>query len=59
MTPRDLKKLIAAGESQTLEFKASFSNETVETIGAFSNTSGWTVLLGVADKGGHWEVVSP
>ena len=51
MTPRDLKKLIAAGESQTLEFKASFSNETVETIGAFSNSSGGMVLLGIADNG--------
>jgi len=49
--PQDLKKLIAAGESQTLEFKASFSNEAVETIAAFSNTNGGTVLLGVADNG--------
>ncbi|MDO8464960.1 MAG: putative DNA binding domain-containing protein, partial [Gallionella sp.] len=51
MTPQELKKLIAAGESQTLEFKASFSNEAVETIAAFSNTNGGTVLLGVADTG--------
>ena len=51
MMPQDLKKLIAAGESQTLEFKASFSNEAVETIAAFSNTNGGTVLLGVADNG--------
>jgi ATP-dependent DNA helicase RecG len=51
MSPDSLKKLIAAGESQTLEFKASFSNEAAETIAAFSNTSGGTVLLGVADNG--------
>ena len=51
MTPRDLEKLIASGESQTLEFKASFSNEAVEAIAAFSNTNGGTVLLGVADNG--------
>jgi len=51
MTPQELKKLIAAGESQTLEFKAAFSNEAVEAIAAFSNTNGGTVLLGVADNG--------
>ena len=51
MTTQELKKLIAAGESQTLEFKASFSNEAVESIAAFSNTNGGTVLLGVADNG--------
>lgn len=51
MDLKDLKSMIAAGESQTLEFKASFSNEAVETIAAFSNTNGGTVLLGVADNG--------
>ena len=51
MTTQELKKLIASGESQTLEFKASFSNEAVESIAAFSNTNGGTVLLGVADNG--------
>ena len=40
MTPADLKKLINSGESQTLEFKASFSNEAVEAIAAFSNAAG-------------------
>jgi len=51
MDARELKKLIARGEGRTLEFKASFSNEAVETIAAFSNTNGGTVLLGVADNG--------
>ena len=51
MTPKDIKKLIAAGESQTLEFKASFSNEAVEAVAAFSNSSGGTVLLGIVDNG--------
>jgi len=35
MDLKELKKLIARGESQTLEFKAGFSNEAVETIAAF------------------------
>jgi len=51
MDTKDLKTMIVAGESQTLEFKASFSNEAVETIAAFSNTNGGTALLGVADNG--------
>ncbi|HBE88049.1 MAG TPA: hypothetical protein DDW67_02790, partial [Elusimicrobia bacterium] len=34
MDARELKKLIARGEGRTLEFKASFSNEAVETIAA-------------------------
>ena len=51
MTPAEIKKLIKKGESHTLEFKASFSNEAVEAIAAFSNASGGTVLLGVADNG--------
>lgn len=50
MDIKDLKSLIAAGESQTVEFKTAFSNEAVETIAAFSNTSGGTVFLGVADN---------
>jgi len=51
MDIKNLKTMIAAGESQTLEFKASFSNEAVETLAAFSNTSGGTVLIGIADNG--------
>jgi len=51
MDLKELKKLIARGESQTLEFKAGFSNEAVETIAAFSNAGGGTVLLGVSDNG--------
>lgn len=51
MDIKDLKTMIAGGESQTVEFKTAFSNEAVETIAAFSNTSGGTVLLGVADNG--------
>jgi ATP-dependent DNA helicase RecG len=51
MTPTELKKLIKKGESNSLEFKSNFSNEAIETIAAFSNTHGGTVLLGVPDSG--------
>lgn len=42
---------IAAGESQTLEFKTSFDKATVESLVAFANAQGGTVLVGVSDTG--------
>ena len=47
----NLKPYITAGESQTLEFKASFDKTTVESLVAFANAQGGTVLVGVTDKG--------
>ena len=44
-------RLLLAGESQTLEFKASFDKATVETLVAFANAQGGTVLVGVTDSG--------
>lgn len=32
--------LLEAGESETVEFKSSFTRETIETLVAFANTSG-------------------
>ena len=43
--------LLKSGESQTVEFKTSFGRETVETLVAFANAQGGTVLVGVADDG--------
>jgi predicted HTH transcriptional regulator len=51
MTSTELKKLIRKGESNLLEFKTHFSNEAIETIAAFSNTRGGTLLVGVSDEG--------
>lgn len=51
MDVKELKKLIARGEGQKLEFKESFGEETLETLAAFANTAGGTVLVGVADDG--------
>ena len=51
MTPEQLHTLISQGESETLEFKTSFSKAVIETLVAFSNSRGGQVLIGVDDKG--------
>ena len=43
--------LFLAGESQTLEFKTSFDKTTVESLVAFANAQGGTILVGVSDAG--------
>jgi ATP-dependent DNA helicase RecG len=47
----NLEDLHKKGENQHLEFKATFGKETVETVAAFSNTSGGTILIGVNENG--------
>lgn len=42
---------IKNGESEQLEFKASFGREVIETLSAFANTKGGAVLIGVGDEG--------
>jgi len=44
-----LERLLAEGESETVEFKQSFDEETLESIAAFANAGGGTLLVGVAD----------
>ncbi len=50
-TPYDIEKLIISGESEVLEFKSSFNNETIETLVAFANTQGGKILIGINDQG--------
>jgi ATP-dependent DNA helicase RecG len=38
-------------ESETVEFKTSFSDEVIETLVAFANTKGGTVYIGIGGKG--------
>ncbi len=45
----ELKNLIKDGESDTLEFKENFTKEVAITAGAFANTKGGTILIGVTD----------
>jgi ATP-dependent DNA helicase RecG len=47
----DLNELISKGESDTLEFKEKFNREVIVTAGAFANTRGGTILIGVSDDG--------
>jgi len=46
-----LKQLIRSGESETVEFKASFDKEILETSVSFANTKGGAILIGISDKG--------
>ena len=50
----DLKELIESGETQSLEFKESLrlKDEIGETVSAFSNSDGGTVIVGVSNSGG-------
>jgi len=45
------RKLIDGGESETVELKASFDKEVMETAGAFANTRGGVIFIGVSDEG--------
>lgn len=38
-------------ENQQIEFKPNFNEDVIETIVAFANTQGGSVLIGVNDKG--------
>ncbi len=40
---------IAAGENSCLEFKSSFQKEVIETLTAFANTLGGSILVGISD----------
>jgi ATP-dependent DNA helicase RecG len=51
ITTGELLTLIESGESEITEFKESFGDEALETIGAFANARGGTLLVGVKDSG--------
>jgi ATP-dependent DNA helicase RecG len=47
----DIQAMIAAGESERLEFKASFGKDVIVSLAAFANSRGGRVLVGIADDG--------
>lgn len=51
MNNQEVAKLIKSKESGLVEFKETFYREALETIGAFANTKGGVVVIGVSDKG--------
>ena len=48
---KDIRQIIAEGESQQTEFKSSFNVEAMESITAFANAEGGCILVGVSNKG--------
>lgn len=46
-----MSALLSTGESQSLEFKASFDKAAIESLVAFANARGGKVLVGVSDAG--------
>lgn len=52
MTPAELKKTIAAGETYTVEFKSDANDdEIVEAVVCLANGEGGLLLIGISDKG--------
>jgi len=51
VTTKNIETLLRGGESETVEFKASFNEDALKAIGAFSNACGGVVLIGVRDSG--------
>ena len=48
---KSLRKAIAEGENDRVEFKAGFDRETIQSLVAFANTRGGCVIVGVDDQG--------
>ena len=46
-----LQKMIRQGENERLEFKRSFQNDAIQTIVAFANSEGGSVVVGVDNDG--------
>ncbi len=51
MNQDEIIELIRKSESETIKFKENFDKETIETAGAFANTKGGIIIIGVSDKG--------
>ena len=51
MKPSELSNIIKLGENEQVEFKSSFNDETIESLVAFANTKGGTVIIGINDDG--------
>jgi len=52
MEEKELERALTSGETESLEFKERPNKAVYETISAFANTKGGTILLGVNNRGG-------
>ena len=50
MANKLLQNIIRQGESETVEFKTSFSDEVIISLVAFANTKGGAVFIGISDE---------
>src|SRR4030066_2129934 len=50
MIKNEILDLIKKGETENTEFKEKFDKEAIETTGAFANTKGGIIFIGVTDK---------
>lgn len=48
---KNLIQILEIGESETIEYKTSFNDEVIISLGAFANSKGGTVYIGVGDNG--------
>ena len=51
ITLSGLTSILKTGESEIIEFKESFNDEALESIGAFMNAKGGTLFLGIRNSG--------
>ena len=50
LTTEAIHTLLHAEEGAILEFKEQFGTDVIETVVAFANTHGGTILIGVRDN---------
>jgi ATP-dependent DNA helicase RecG len=50
MTEKEIKSILKKGEGLTFEFKSSFNTDVIETLVAFANTTGGSVLIGISNE---------
>ncbi|MDF1550966.1 MAG: putative DNA binding domain-containing protein [Bacteroidales bacterium] len=50
MDYKDFRNIIEVGESEKIEFKSSFNHELIETLVAFSNSSGGKIIVGINQR---------
>lgn len=51
ITLEKTKEWLAAGESETIEFKETMGDEVIEAVGAFANARGGMLFVGIKDSG--------